>query len=159
MHRGPRSRISSRQSRSIPMTRMLCRQPIDMEDLALQDDRYHGHSRDLVAPAWVSYRPFAISQWRGKTHTLLSDFWNYSWMQEQSLTSAVLTWLTKTTTMDFIGVMVPSNFYMRLVYAAAERKIWDIIFPACLRSASIRRITDSVDSNAVLDDACPTRKG
>ena len=130
-----------------------------MEDLALQDDRYHGHSRDLVVLVWVSYHLFAISPWRGKTHTLLSDLWSYNWMQEPSLTSAVLTWLIEKTSMSFIGVMLPSNFYMRLVYAAAERKIWDIIFPACLRSASIRRITDSVDSNTVLDDACPIRKG
>ena len=34
------------------MTGILCRQPIDMEDLAAQDDRYHGHSRDLVALLW-----------------------------------------------------------------------------------------------------------
>lgn len=34
------------------MTGILCRQPIDMEDLAVQDDRYHGHSRDLVALLW-----------------------------------------------------------------------------------------------------------
>ena len=80
-------------------------------------------------------------------------------MQEQSLASAMLTWLTETITMGFIGVMLPSNFYMRRLYAAAERKIWDIMFPACLRSASIRRITGSVDINTALDDACPTRKG
>ena len=79
-------------------------------------------------------------------------------MQEQSLTSAMLTWLLETITMCFIGVMLPSNFYVRRLYAAAERKIWDIVFPAHLRSASIRRITGSVDINTALDDACPTRK-
>lgn len=53
--------------------------------------------------------------------------------------------------------MLPSNVYIRLVYTAAEEEIWDIIFPAWLRCASIRRITDSVDSNTVLDYACSTR--
>ena len=94
--------------------------------------------------------------WRGKTHTLLSDFWNYSWMQEQSLTSAVLTWLTD----DNYGFHW-RNITIQFLYASStlqlKRKIWDIIFPAWLRSASIRRITDSVDSNTVLDDACSTR--
>ena len=94
MHRGPRSRIYSRQSRSTPIIRMLCRQPIDMEDLqcrmivtmAIQEIWWH----------WCGILPsLCHPPWRGKTHTLLSDFWNYSWMQEQSLTSAALTWLTE----------------------------------------------------------------
>ena len=42
-----------------------------MEDLVVQDDRYHGHSRDLVALFGIlpslCHRP-----WRGKIHTLLS---------------------------------------------------------------------------------------